>query len=174
MVDWTGLSTFYWDRTYRQYQWACSTPTTNPRTLYDRMLTFSRGHDKPAMIAEAAPQAYRTRQLDASCTTTNRRVALPNVSALTAWYDEYFGYIAANTDVLRAAAYINADWEAIAQFACPPGATAGQPNCTDGYWGNSRIQDDATILATAKRAWQNPLYVNGTGTGTASGDRMLL
>lgn len=93
---------------------------------------------------------------------------LPNVQSLGAWYDEYFGYIAANADVVRAAAYVNADWDAIQQFACPPGTSAGQPNCTDGYWGNSRIQDNPTIRAGAEREWQNAIYVNGTlaGRGT--------
>ncbi|GAB3831423.1 RICIN domain-containing protein [Dactylosporangium cerinum] len=84
---------------------------------------------------------------------------------LGSWYNEYFNYVNSNADVLRAAAYINSNWEAIAQFACPPGASSGQPGCSDGYWGNSRIQDNANIKAGFKRELQNSLFVNGTLSG---------
>ncbi|WP_238008694.1 carbohydrate-binding protein [Dactylosporangium sp. AC04546] len=166
VVDWVAMSTFYWDATYRQYQWACDTPTSSPRVLYDRVLNFARGHNKPAMIAEATPQAYRTANLDASCTNVNNRVSLNgDWTRIGSWYDQYFAYVTANTDVLRAAAYINSNWEAIAQFACPPGASAGQPGCSDGYWGNSRIQDNANVRAAFKRELQNSSFVNGTLVG---------
>ncbi|MET7425018.1 RICIN domain-containing protein [Dactylosporangium sp. NPDC005555] len=166
VVDWVALSTFYWDANYRQYQWACDNPTSSPKVLYDRVLNFARSHNKPAMISESTPQAYRTAQLDASCTNVNNRVSLGgDWSKLGTWYNEYFNYINTNADVLRGAAYINSNWEAIAQFACPPGASSGQPGCSDGYWGNSRIQDNASIQAGFKRELQNSLFVNGTLTG---------
>ncbi|MER7273185.1 carbohydrate-binding protein [Dactylosporangium sp. NPDC000244] len=167
VVDWIGMSTFYWDGNFRQYQWACDTPTTSsPKSLYDRSLAFARSHNKPAMISEATPQAYRTANLDASCTNVNNRVSLGgDWTKIGSWFDQYFAYVNANTDVLRAAAYINSNWEAITQFACPPGATAGSPNCTDGYWGNSRIQDNANIKANFKRELQNSIFVNGTLAG---------
>ncbi|GAA2371840.1 carbohydrate-binding protein [Dactylosporangium salmoneum] len=167
VVDWIGMSTFYWDANFRQYQWACDTPTTaSPKSLYDRSLTFARAHNKPAMISESTPQGYRTANLDASCTNVNNRVSLNgDWTKIGSWYDQYFSYVNANTDVLRAAAYINSNWEAITQFACPPGATAGSPNCTDGYWGNSRVQDNANIKANFKRELQNSVFVNGTLSG---------
>ncbi|WP_328473277.1 carbohydrate-binding protein [Actinoplanes sp. NBC_00393] len=166
VVDYVGLSTFYWDATYRQYQWACDTPTSTPTVLYDRVLNFARGHNKPAMISESTPQAYRTAQLDASCVNRNNRVSLNgDWTKVGSWYDQFFAYINRNTDVLRGVSYINSDWEAISQFSCPPGASAGAPNCTDGYWGNSRIQDNATILANFKRELQNSIFVNGTLSG---------
>nr|BFE61410.1 hypothetical protein GCM10020063_059360 [Dactylosporangium thailandense] len=161
-MDWIGMSTFCWDGNFRQYQWACDTPTTSsPKSLYDRSLAFARSHNKPAMISEATPQAYRTANLDASCTNVNNRVSLGgDWTKIGSWFDQYFAYVNANTDVLRAAAYINSNWEAIAQFACPPGATAGSPNCTDGYWGNSRTieaesynsQSGTQIVTTAATA----------------------
>ena len=165
VVDYVGMSTFYWDATYKQNQWACDTTTSTPQALYDRALTFARAHGKPAMIAESTPQAYRTANLDASCVTTNNRAPVSDWTRIGTWYDQYFRYIAANADVLRAVSYINSDWEAIKQFSCPPGATAGAPNCTDGYWGNSRIQDNPNILANFKRELQNSIFVNGTLTG---------
>ncbi|BCY13044.1 carbohydrate-binding protein [Actinoplanes sp. L3-i22] len=165
VVDWVAMSTFYWDATYRKHQWACDTPTSSPGVLYDRVLNFARAHGKPAMIAESTPQGYRTSALDSSCVNVNNRVALGSGAELAGWYDQYFGYINANTDVLRAVSYINSDWEAIKQFNCPVGATAGSPNCTDGYWGDSRIQDNATIRANFKRELQNSIFVNGTLAG---------
>ncbi|MGI5175596.1 carbohydrate-binding protein [Dactylosporangium sp. CA-152071] len=166
VVDWVALSTFYWDANYRQYQWACDNPTSSPKVLYDRVLNFARSHNKPAMISESTPQAYRTANLDASCTNVNNRVSLNgDWTKIGTWYNEYFNYINSNADVLRGAAYINSNWEAIAQFACPPGASSGQPGCSDGYWGNSRIQDNANIKSNFKRELQNSLFVNGTLTG---------
>ncbi len=166
VVDWTGFSAFYWDRSYRQYQWACDTPTATPGSLYNAVLTFARGHGKPAMITESTPQGYRTAQLDASCTNTNRRVSLNgDWTRLGAWYDEYFGYITANHDVIKGVAYINSDWEAITEFACPPGSSAGSPGCPDGYWGNSRVQDNPSIYAGFKRELQNSQFVHGTLDG---------
>ncbi|MEV6303319.1 carbohydrate-binding protein [Actinoplanes sp. NPDC051861] len=166
VVDYVGLSTFYWDATYRQYQWACDTPTSTPTVLYDRVLNFARAHGKPATISESTPQAYRTANLDASCVNRNNRVSLNgDWTRVGSWYDQFFTYVNRNTDVLRGVSYINSDWEAIAQFSCPPGASAGAPNCTDGYWGNSRIQDNPNILAGFKRELQNSIFVNGTLSG---------
>jgi beta-mannanase len=169
VVDWVGFSAFYWDNTYRQYQWACDTPTSSPVALYNAVLAFSRAHGKPAMITESTPQGYRTAELDASCTNVNQRVSLNgDWTKIGAWYDQYFGYIAANSDVIKAVSYINSNWEAITQFDCPPGATAGSSNCTDGYWGDSRIQDNANIYANFKREVQNSQFVNGTLAGRGS------
>ncbi|MEU4157829.1 carbohydrate-binding protein [Actinoplanes sp. NPDC026670] len=166
VVDYVGMSTFYWDATYRRHQWACDTPTSTPTVLYDRVLNFARAHAKPAVISESAPQAYRTAQLDASCVNRNNRVSLGgDWTAVSSWYDQFFAYVNRNTDVLRGVSYINSDWEAIAQFSCPPGASAGAPDCTDGYWGNSRVQDNANILGAFKRELQNSVFVNGTLSG---------
>ncbi|GGK76361.1 carbohydrate-binding protein [Mangrovihabitans endophyticus] len=166
VVDYVGMSTFYWDATYRQYQWACDTPTSTPSVLYDRVLTFARTHGKPAMIAESAPQAYRTANLDASCVNVNNRVSLGgDWTKIGSWYDQFFAYVNRNADVLRVVSYINSNWEAISQFNCPPGASSGAPNCTDGYWGDSQIQDNPNILAGFKRELQNSVFVNGTLSG---------
>lgn len=171
-VDWIGMSTFAFDGTWRDYQWAtrCNQPSSSsPNALYDALLGFASAHAKPVMIAEAAPAGYRTKQLDGSCLFRNDRIALPGVASLSAWYTGYFDYIAAHSDQIRAAAYINADWEAISQFACPPGATAGSAGCTDGYWGNSRIQDNPTILALFKTRLAAMMGSGGSGGGTGGG-----
>ncbi|MBD5786755.1 hypothetical protein IF650_11260 [Cellulosimicrobium terreum] len=167
VVDWVGLSTYLFDDTYRAHQWAPSCgvpPTSAPEAVYDDVLELAGVHGKPVMIAEAAPAGYRTAQLDASCVHRNERVALGGASELTAWFDAYVDFVAENADQIRAAAYINSDWEANTQFRCAPGGSAGSAGCTDGYWGNSRVQDDPTVLALYRTRLAAMMSDGGTGT----------
>ena len=174
VVDWVGISTFFFNGSINKYQAACTTITTMPETIYDNALNFARNKNKPVLIAESTPVAYRTSQLDASCILENSPTTLPNgVDELwDDWFDHYFTYIADNSDVIRGVAYINSDWEAIGQFNCAPGATVGSSNCTDGYWGNSRIQDQATIMsrfATALSSLGSSTSGGGSSGGGSSG-----
>lgn len=52
------------------------------------------------------------------------------------WYAPFFRFIRNNKDVVKAVAYINADWDAQELWA-PPYA--------NGYWGDSRVQANSGI-----------------------------
>ena len=158
-VDVVGISTFAWDNSYLTRQFACLQTSIAPETLYNRATDFATTHNKPVMIVESTPAAYRTRQLDSGCVGNNLGPDAITADELwTEWYEPFFGFINNNLRV-EAFAYINSDWEAVAQFNCAAGATGGDANCTDGYWGNSRIQDNDVILsrfAEQVRALQSP------------------
>ena len=156
VVDWIGISTFAWDPGHLEHQWSCLEPTSLPTTLYERAAEFAADHDKPLMIAESSPTAYRTRnadgQTDAGCILGNFGSETVSQDALwNDWYAPYFEFVRSRNEV-GAFAYINSDWEAVAQFNCAAGAQAGQPDCTDGFWGNSRIQDANTIYSRFSEA----------------------
>ena len=168
VVDWVGFSAFYWNNSWTDYAWAPScnqAASAAPEKIYGDLLNFASAHNKAVMLAESTPQGYRTRNLDASCVSKNARVALPGVASLTKWYDAYFNYLSAHKDQIRGAAYINSDWEAIAQFNCAPGSAGGSAGCTDGYWGNSRIQDNAAVLSLFKTRLGQLMTNGGGGNG---------
>ncbi|WP_254187282.1 RICIN domain-containing protein [Micromonospora sp. WMMB482] len=164
-VDWVGLSAFY-GATYQRYQWSCRAPNTSPRALQDRALNFARGHGKPVMIAEAAPQGFTTGAKTSSCIFAKNPQPISATALWDTWYADFFGYVNANTDVIRAVAYINTNWDAQTQWQCN-GAPAGQPGCANGYWGDSRIQADPTIRSRFLTEIRKSIYVGGaTATST--------
>jgi len=59
------------------------------------------------------------------------RVAKTAQQVWQEWYQPFFEYIHANADVIRAVAYINAEWDAQPLWNAPYG---------QGYWGDSRVQ----------------------------------
>ena len=101
-----------------------------------RLVHLARERGKPLMIAESAPQGY-----DLSDVTFSRDGNSPEPKTAAAihaeWFAPYFAFIAENLDVLRAAAYINADWDTQRMWAAP------YPN---GYFGDSRVQANAELL----------------------------
>ena len=54
------------------------------------------------------------------------------------WFGPFFTFIHDNADVIRAVAYINADWHSQAMW----GAGGG-----NGYWGDTRVQVNTDIRA---------------------------
>jgi hypothetical protein len=155
-VDWVAMSAFY-GSTYNQVQWTCRTPSTSPRALQDRILAFARARDKPVMIAEAAPQGFATGAKTGSCISTSNPQPMTADAIWNTWYADFFAYVAANTDVIRAVAYINTHWDSQAQWRCT--ATNGQTVCPGGYWGDSRVQADPTILSRFLDEVRNARYV---------------
>lgn len=143
-VDWLGLSWF--DVPDRRYK---SAPTQ--RELADEVVRLARVKQKPVMIAEAAPQGF-----DLSALTVARRSPLLggragtqrrelNASAIwQQWFVPFCSYIRSNADVIRAVAYINADWDAQPMWSVP---------YSKGYWGDSRVHSNATI----SRYWQQEM-----------------
>ena len=119
-VDWMGVSYFVYDR-----------------YVHDPFLNFARQHNKPVMVAEAAPQGYDLDELTWSSpshdgSTRNDRTA---EEIWDAWFAPFFDYVDENRDVVRAVAYINVDWNA--QPMWEPGV--------QGYWGDSRLQVNTSI-----------------------------
>ena len=119
-VDWMGTSHFIFDQ-----------------TVQDRFLDFARAHNKPVLIAEATPQGYDLDALTYSAPNDGQ-----NFDAKTAdeiwqeWFGPFFAFIHDNADVIRAVAYINADWHSQAMWG---------PGGGNGYWGDSRVQVNDTI-----------------------------
>ncbi len=161
-VDWVGISTFYF-QDYNLHQWACLDESIDPITLFDRALTFARNRNKPVFINESTPQAYQNDALTAGCVLTNSVANVSTDGIWNQWYAHYFNYIENNSDVIRAFSYINSDWEAISQFNCAPGSSAGNGDCTDGYWGDSRIQANQTIFDRFKAAVASSTIEGGSG-----------
>ncbi|MGW1066127.1 endo-1,3-beta-xylanase [Streptomyces aureus] len=168
-VDWVGLSAFYGSGSVTT-QWGCSSYDTSPTALQDRVLNFARGHGKPVMVAESSPQGYDNGGHTKSCIMRKNRVAAGADTIWNEWYKPYFAWIGANRDVIRAAAYINTDWDAQTQWQCADGAAAGGTGCSNGYWGDARIQADPTIRDRFLNELRGSQWVGGTGTTPGGGD----
>jgi hypothetical protein len=121
-VDWIGLSFFTQGR-------------SNTKPLYN-LLTFARQHNKPVLIAEAAPQHYSTANLTYS-TNGQTFVARSAATIWQEWYTPFFEFIYQNKDVIRAVAYINTNWDSQPMWG---------PPYQNGYWGDSRVQANDLIL----------------------------
>lgn len=102
-VDWFGMS-------YFQYH----APT------FDAFLDLARDHQKPVMIAEATPRGHDSADGDGE-------------AIWESWFEQFFAFIHANEDVIRALAYINVDWDP-------------QPMWRGQGWGDSRVQANPIIL----------------------------
>ena len=166
-VDIVGLSTFYGSN-YDQYQWSCDelnpaffSASVAPRVLQDRLLDFARARNKPAMIAEASPQAHETDVLTATCIFSRNAAQVQVIDANILWgqwYEDWFDYIEANNDVIKIAAYINADWDTIPNFSCGFGQSSGAQGCPSGVWGDARIQANPVILQNFKTRLMSQIY----------------
>lgn len=82
-------------------------------------LQIARSHNKPVMIAESTPLHLQTDE------------GMPE-DVWNQWFAPFFKQIHDNSDVIRAVAYINADWES-------------QPMWAGQNWGDSRIQENEYI-----------------------------
>lgn len=158
VVDWVGMSLFYRDLSNWNY-----TPPDTPKRAQDQLLDFARTHNKPVMIAEAAPQGFRTAELSRSPIGKNDLSSLTAEQLWDAWYAPFFKFVDNNRDVIGSVAYINAHWDSQFYWFCIPGATAGSKNCPSGFWGDSRLQVNPLIL----ERWLNEVldpkkYLQGT------------
>ncbi len=164
-VDWVALSRFF-GKTSADEQWSCSalspewfSPHIDPTVLHERLLDFARAHGKPVMIAEAAPQGFQVDVSTASCIFSHRDRPIGAERLWNLWYRDFFDFIQDNRDVIRAAAYINADWDNQPMWHCDDDALAGSAACPQGYWGDSRVQANPEILRRWRAELQKPLFV---------------
>ncbi|MES2825416.1 MAG: endo-1,3-beta-xylanase [Pseudomonadota bacterium] len=165
VVDWIALSKFYGEH-YRKHQWSCDalnppwfTPIVSAVSQHDRTLDFARLHNKPVIIAEAAPAGYSTSTLTSSCIFTNRTSSITAEELWDKWYQDWFDYIEKNRDIIRAVAYINTHWHAQSMWHCVLNTMAGTEHCKQGYWGDSRIEGNSLILKNFSKEISKPFYV---------------
>jgi hypothetical protein len=120
-VDWVGLSYF------TQHAQCNDTPV-------QALVGFARTRGKPLFIAESTPQGYDLTALTFSPNGSGYQGITPS-NIWSAWFQPYFALIHANQDVIRAVAYIDADWNAQPMWQ----------NGGNGYWGDSRVQQNPLI-----------------------------
>ena len=151
-VDWIGCSWFLLLEeagTHEQVH-------TTQRQLLDQLLAFARKHNKPMMIAEAAPQGYFIeKKINANIADVVDGPAGEGVvdkrpeEIWNEWFVPFFAFVHENADVIRAVAYINCYWDQQPMWG---------PPYDSGLWGDSRVQADPLIserwLGEMKRtAW---------------------
>lgn len=164
-VDWTAISFFY-GKSYDQHQWhpSCerSKVISSPEAIRDTLLDFARERGKPVMIPEASPAGYDLENLSASCisgfTPPEERVQFATAEDLwNNWFKDFFDYVEHNRDIIRAVAYINANWEEQFQFSCSAGLS-GDPQCPSGWWGDNRVEANEYILKRFINELKKPIY----------------
>ncbi len=157
-VDWVGLS---WFLLPTETPPVGGSPA-NQITLANEVVQFGRTHNKPVMIAESTPQGYNLTALNNSNVSTvwdgtsgANTVSKTATQIWSEWFTPFFDYIHANSDAIRAVSYINANWNTQGLWA---------PPYSQGYWGDTRVQANATI----KTNWQNeintPFWIHGSPT----------
>lgn len=95
------------------------------------------------MMAEAAPQGYRLAALTYAQTPQTVEAIWQN------WYAPFFQFVHDNNDVVRAVAYINADWDS-------------QPMWSDGNWGDTRLQANADIQKLWRAETKQGFWLNAS------------
>ncbi len=143
-VDWMGLSWFLPADEVRQN-------APSQRELTDEVINFARLKTKPVMIAEAAPQGYDLGEMTKANIgplwdgkSGSDRQKTSQAVVWDEWFQPVFDYIHTNSDVIRAFAYINANWDVQALWS---------PPYRQGYWGDSRVQVNSDI----RSRWLNEI-----------------
>ena len=115
-----------------------------PRELQDLVLQFARAHNKRVFIGEASPAGIDIGQKTAACIfgypSEEQRQKFTSQEIWDLWYEDFFRYIETNSDVIGAVGYINTNWDQQPNWRCSPAS------CSQGYWGDARIQVDEYIL----------------------------
>ena len=157
-VDWLGMSYF--------------TPQDCNNTAVDSFIDFARTKQKPVLIAESASQRYDLEQgtYNASAQRTLADQNKTGEQIWNEWFANYFNFIERNDDLIKAVAYINADWDSQALWKAP---------YPEGYWGDTRVQTnnyirDLWVAEINGEGWLNAsaglfeLLKNGEGVGSSS------
>lgn len=135
-VDWMGTSYFVFNE-----------------TVHDEFLNFARKRSKPVMIAESSPQGYDLDELTFSGPTDGVEFESKSADQIwEEWFGPFFQYIHSNGDVIRAVAYINADWNSQSMW---------QPGGSNGYWGDSRVQVNDSIFKSWLDEISSETWVHG-------------
>lgn len=134
---------------YLGYSWFLN--MSQQFTLTDELLALAQKHNKPVMACEASPQGYDLTNLNYRYINTmlggapgTNPVSKTPAQIWSEWFQPYFQYIHDHSDIIKVAAYINADWDAQATWG---------PPYSQGYWGDSRVQMNADI----RQMWLNEI-----------------
>ncbi len=140
-VDWMAISWFL----APDYIGEKSNFPSTQNGLADEMLVFAREKNKAVMVAESAPVSYDLKQgYKANHSPVwdgkphQEKQEKSGKQIWDEWFKAYFNYIYENSDVIKATAYINANWDV-------QGMWSG--NYESGYWGDSRVEENAYILS---------------------------
>lgn len=156
-VDWVGLSWFLLPNETSQVGGTIS----NQSFLANELVSFGRSHGKPIMIAESAAQGYQL-DINNNCNISQSwdGAAAQGCVTKTAtqiwneWYVPFFSFIYANSDI-RAVAYINANWDVQSLWA---------PPYNSGYWGDTRLETNATIKNNWRAEMNKSTWLHGSTT----------
>ncbi|MDX1741327.1 MAG: hypothetical protein R3178_08545, partial [Rhodothermales bacterium] len=103
---------------------------------------------------EASPQGYDLEELTFSLPTDGlsfeRRTA---DEVWSQWYAPFFSFVHENSDVIRAVAYINCDWNEQEMW---------RPGGLNGYWGDSRVEANDEIKARWMAEINDPFWLHGS------------
>jgi endo-1,4-beta-D-glucanase Y len=155
-VDWMGMSWFLTPGS------APSNRTTATQiSLANEVLNLARTKKKPVMICESTPQGYKigtTPLTKANVgvwdgTAAQNSVTKTPTEVWNEWFKPYFDYIHANSDAIRAVSYINANWDS--QYLW-------KDYVNSGYWGDSRVQANATIKSNWFSEINTPFWLHGS------------
>ncbi len=124
-VDWIGLSYF-------------APQDCNAREVR-KTADFAVAHNKPLMINESTPQRFAIGELtySADAARGSGRVNKTASQIWNEWFVGYFEFMDTYSANIKAVTYINANWNAQSRWA----------SGNEGYWGDSRVQANATIKA---------------------------
>lgn len=144
-VDWIGTSWFLLADEIPEAAKSDQFTPQSHRELTDELLMFARARGKPVFVAELSPQGFDleagTRRNIAAIWDGNSGEDVREMSPeeiWQAWYAPFLDYLAQHKDVIRAIAYINADWDSQPMWGAP---------YAQGYWGDSRLQTNPEIAA---------------------------
>lgn len=142
------------------YSWFLS--STQQISLTDELIAYAKLRGKPVMVAESTPQGYDLKNLTHRDISTlidgspgTNSVSKTSDQIWNEWFKPYFDYIHTNSDVIRAVAYINANWDAQAQWGSP---------YNQGYWGDSRTEVNADIRAKWLAEIEGTAWLPGSAT----------
>ncbi len=141
-VDWMALSWFMNPDEAAVEKPEGFDPMT-PGELANELVEFARERGKPVMIAEASPQAFDlTEQFEANHhaiwdgESATGQKAMTNEEIWDAWFAPTFEFLQGNTDVVKALAYINVDWDSQELWG---------PPYHEGFWGDTRLETNPEI-----------------------------
>lgn len=142
-VDWVGISWFAWDHKFQE---------TAASIRRDEAVAFAKEHNKPVMIAEAAPKAnWQPNNPIKGCCDDGKTCVVGETDFVHTgdswdnWYQPMFNYIEEND--IKALCYINQDWNAQEQWRL------------EGGWGDSRVQMNEEVQDKWLKKLNEPRYI---------------
>ena len=153
-VDWLALSWFMHPDERSVAEFEQFEPKT-PGELTEEVIALARSKGKPVMIAEASPQGFDLNEnwtahhhaiWDGESGTGKQDVSSDAI--WNQWFAPMFTLMNDNSDVIKALAYINVDWDSQPMWG---------PPYPEGFWGDTRLETNAELadrFNAAIAAWK--------------------